>query len=175
MLIPRNDGLGELDEVGMRPLIESAVTSHGTEAEEGDEDEADGRQPERHADPAGVDDDALKLGEHRAADDGHDEEGGADLGFLFFHVGKSDAIDGRKHERHTGRNHDEADETGVGGEFLAEEADGENIPLKIDRADGEEDASQSEAEQHAARAEDAEQEGADPAAGEEDDHGDDVP
>lgn len=64
--------------------------------------EARGGEPEGGADAVGGNGVALEFGEEGAADDGHDQEGGAELGFLELEVFQGDAVDRREHQRHAG-------------------------------------------------------------------------
>ena len=78
----------------------------GPVAIDGDDDEAEQRQDERQVGGgeraehrALVDDHGLQRGQHRTAEDGHDESGGAELGIVAQSVERN-AVDGGEHERH---------------------------------------------------------------------------
>ena len=79
-----------------------------TPAVKGDDQEAEERKEEgevdcRHgADKAYVDDAGLERGHDGAAEDGHDEAGGADLRFSTADALKGDAVECRELERHAG-------------------------------------------------------------------------
>ena len=77
-------------------------------AVEGDDKEAEEREEEgevdcRHgAEKAHVDDAGLERWHDGAAEDGHDEAGGANLRIFTADALKGDAVDSREHERHAG-------------------------------------------------------------------------
>ena len=79
-----------------------------TPAVKGDDQEAEEREEEGEvdcghgADKAHVDDAGLERWHDGAAEDGHDEAGGADLRIFTADAFKGDAIDSREHERHAG-------------------------------------------------------------------------
>ena len=129
-----------------------------------DDYETQGRKDERdvhrrHAEEGVlVDDHGLERRQDRAAEDGHDEAGGAELGVLAEPL-EGDAVDGREHQGHAGGNGDEAVQAGDS--------------LEEDDPKGERKAGESEAVEHLPGLEVFHEVSADkPAAAEEDHCGD---
>ena len=135
------------------------------ESIEGDNHETERREDERdvhrrHAeDGALVDDHRLERRKDRAAEDGHDQAGGAELR-VFPEAFEGDAVDGGEHQGHAGGDGDEAVQAG----HAREEDDPE----------GEQDAAESEAVEHLPRLEVLHEVSADKPATAEEDHGGDV-
>ena len=82
----------------------------GTEAVNGNEDEADNWEPEAVSNAEVIYEFALQERKNSTSNDCHDKEGRADFSFFNRHASESDPVNRREHERHTTRDTDEAGE-----------------------------------------------------------------
>ena len=76
-----------------------------------DGDKANDGEPEAVLNSEFIDELALDQRQDGTTNDGHDQKGGAELGFLRRHAAEGNSVDGGKHERHAGVNSDDAGES----------------------------------------------------------------